>query len=414
MQRDILIVGAGIFGASIAFHLARAGLGERVLLLERGQPAGGATSRAAALLTQVRDDPALIALVQETFRAIATLEDEFAEDVGRRTVGALHAGPATQADALRAIAAHAARFGIAGEWLEGDAARTAVSRRAPWLAPEQAACAVFFPDECFVEPYLLSTAYQRAAGQLGVKLRLDSDVCAIRHADGQTQSVELTDGTLLPASIVINAAGAWANLLSVPLGLPLPMAPVRSQYWISEPAECFPRDGAIVLLPEIRAYARPEVGALLFGVREKTPVAADPRTLPADLAGFVFDPDDAEGWNNLAEGADYLLPYFPRLESLGIAHYITGPSNYTPDGRLILGRHPDIGGLFVATGCNGNGIAFSGGVGRFIADLVCDRPGFLPADLAAGFAPARVGQFDPFSPEFLNACAATRSKKRSG
>ena len=412
--RDILIIGGGIFGASVAFHLARRGLGERVLILERGQPAGGATSRAAALVTLVRDDPAQIRLAQETFRVIEVLEGEYGESIGRHTVGALHAAPRSHAEALRVRAAHCARFGIAAEWLENDAAHAAAARLAPWLAPEAFDVAVHYPGECYVEPYLFSTAYQRVAGQLGVRTRLAADVAAIEHDDGRVSGVRLRDGEQLPARIVINAAGAWANLLSVPAGLPLPMAPVRSQYWISEPADCFPRDGAIVLLPAIRAYARPEVGALLFGVREHAPAVADPRLLPADLAGFVFDPDDPDGWSNLAEGAESLLPYFPRLESLGIAHYLTGPSNYTIDNQLILGPHPTLGGLFIASGCNGSGISFSGGVGRLLAEWVCGEAGFLPLDLTAGFAPDRHADFDPFSPEFLAACTVARANKSSG
>lgn len=412
--RDIIIIGGGIFGASIAFHLARRGLGERVLILERGQPAGGATSRAAALVTLVRDDPAQIRLAQETFRAIATLENEYGEDIGRHTVGALHAAPRSHADALQARAAHCAGFGITSAWLEDDAAHAAAAQRAPWLAPAAFDVAVYYPDECYVEPYLFSTAYQRVAGQLGVRTQLGADVAAIECHDGTVSGVRLQDGSSLPARIVINAAGAWANLLSVPTGLPLPMAPVRSQYWISEVAPCFPRDGAIVLLPEIRAYARPEVGALLFGVRERSPAVADPRQLPADLAGFVFDPADPDGWANLAEGAEPLLPYFPALETLGIAHYLTGPSNYTVDSQLILGRHPNLSGLWVASGCNGSGISFCGGVGRLLAEWVCCEPGFLDSTLQARMAPARHGDFDPFSPDFLAACTAARANKSSG
>lgn len=414
VDRDILIIGGGIFGAAIAFYLARRGQGKRVQILERGQPAGGATSRAAALVTLVRDDPAQIHLAQETFRAIEILEREFGECIGRHTVGALHAAPRSHADALRARAAHCAAFGIASEWLEDASAHAAAARLAPWLAHEAFDVAVYYPDECYVEPYLFSTAYQRVAGQLGVSTRLNADVVAIEHANGQVSGVRLADGEFLPARIVINAAGAWANLLSVPTGLPLPMAPVRSQYWISEPAACFPRDGAIVLLPAIRAYARPEVGALLFGVREQRPAVADPRSLPADLAGFVFDENDPDGWANLAEGAEPLLPYFPRLESLGIAHYLTGPSNYTIDNQLILGPHPTLSGLFIASGCNGSGISFSGGVGRLLAEWVCDEPVLLSPELALGLAPGRHGNFDPYTPEFLAACTFARANKSSG
>ena len=216
---------------------------------------------------------------------------------------------------------------------------------------------------------------------------------------------------MLPANIVVNAAGAWSNLLSVELGLPLPMAPVRSQYWITERSPEFARSGPIVFMTDIRAYARPEVGALLFGARESAPAVADPRELPENLQGFVFDAADPDGWDNLAEAFDPLSRYFPAIERLGMAHYITGPSNYTPDGQPIVGASAAIAGLLVATGCNGSGITYSGGVGRLITELICGETPFMDA---RRLDPARALQIDPFAPVFLQACAQARATKSTG
>ena len=415
MERDILIVGGGIFGAAIAFALGQRGLGKRVLLLERRQLAHAATSRAAALVTLVRDKEHFIPLVQETYRAIETLREDFAEDVGLRPVGALHVASDSAADltnnsageTLRQLAVRCAEYGITSETLTP----TDAADRAPWLNVKAFDTALYFPQESYVEPYLLCTAYARAAVQMGAKLRLDSNVRHIRVETQRVSGVELADGTFLPARIVINAAGAWGGLLCAELGVPLPMAPVRSQYWITETDALFPRNSPIVLLPEIRAYARSEVGALLFGVRESDTAVADPRQLPADLAGFVFDAEDADGWDNLAEGAEHLRRFFPAIDRIGIAHYITGPSNYTPDGNLILGNIDGIDGLFVATGCNGAGIAVSGGVGRLIAELVAGQATFVNP---APHRPQRRGNFDPFAPEFQRLCADARSRKTSG
>ena len=406
VDRDVLIIGGGIFGAAVAYDLARHGLGERVLLLERLQPAAGATSRAAALVTQVRDKPDQMVLAQQTLRTITELEQVYGEDIGRRTVGALHVAPASHLHVLQARADLAAAHGIACTWLSHTDALT----RAPWLAPTSFDHAVLFPDDCYVEPYLFATALLRAACTQGVQIEA-AEATHILVENQCIQGVGLADGRSLPARTVVNAAGAWASLLSAPLGLPLPMAPVRSQYWITEPSPLFPRDGAIVLMPAVRAYARPEVGALLFGMRERQQQVADPRTLPADLTGFVFDTRDADGWGNLADGADELAPYFPALNTLGIAHYLTGPSNYTPDGQLVVGAAPHVKGLFVASGCNGSGISFAGGVGRLVGELVRGTPPFinpLPC------APGRRGNFDPFAPDFLAACAAARASKTSG
>jgi 4-methylaminobutanoate oxidase (formaldehyde-forming) len=405
-DRDILIIGGGIFGAAVAYDLARHGLGKRVLLLERLQPAAGATSRAAALVTQVRDKPDQMALARQTLRTITELEQVYGEDIGRRTVGALHVAPASHWHVLQARADLAAAHGMAFAWLSPADALA----RAPWLAPAAFDHALFFPDDCFVEPYLLTTALLRVACTLGVRVEV-ANVARIAVDSQRIRGVDLADGRRLPATTVVNAAGAWANLLSTPVGLPLPMAPVRSQYWITEPSPLFPRDGAIVLMPAVRAYARPEVGALLVGLRERQQQVADPTTLPADLSGFVFDTTDPDGWANLADGADELAPYFPALNTLGMAHYLTGPSNYTPDGQLVVGAAPDIAGLYVASGCNGSGISFAGGVGRLVGELVRGTTPFV--DPLPG-APARRGHFDPYTPDFLAACAAARALKTSG
>ncbi len=405
-SRDIVIIGGGIFAAAIAWYLARQGQGHRVTILERGHPAGGATSRAAALVTQIRDDPVLVGLARETFLAMQALEAD-GEHLGRHDAGALHVVSHPGAEALLRRAEAAAALGVRSQ----RPSRAEVQVRAPWLRRQACDCAVFFPDDCYVDPYLLASAYLKAAVRGGVRLMRDADVRHVLHADAQVTGVELSDGRRLDARVVVNAAGAWANLLSVELGLPLPMAPVRSQYWITEHAPIFPRNGAIVFMPEIRAYARPEIGGLLFGIRERSPAVVDPRQLPADLSGFVFDPADADGWENLAEGAETLEAFFPAVRSLRIAHYVTGPSSYTHDGQLILGASRSIDGLFVAAGCNGSGITFSGGVGRLLAELVLDATPFIPP---ARFDPARRGSFDPHAPAFLARCAATRAGKASG
>jgi sarcosine oxidase, subunit beta len=407
VQRDILIIGCGIFGAAIAWALGRRGLGHRVLILDRQPQASGATSRAAGLVTQVRSDPALQALAGETLAAIELLKSRFGEDVGCHRVGALHVGPLSQQAALAHLLAACNAAGIRGQWQD----KAQVLAHSPWLNPEAFDMAAFFPDECFVDPYLLSSAYLRGAQQMGAKLRLDTRVAHIQHQTGVVTGVALEGGAVLPARIVVNAAGAWSNLLSVELGLPLPMAPVRSQYWITERSPEFPPDGPMVFMTDIRAYARPEVEALLFGIRESTPAVADPRELPENLQGFVFDAADPDGWGNLADAFEPLSRYFPAIERLGIAHYITGPSNYTPDGQPIVGASAKVAGLLVATGCNGSGITYSAGVGRLIAELICGETPFVDA---SRLDPARALQIDPFASAFLQACAHARATKSTG
>jgi 4-methylaminobutanoate oxidase (formaldehyde-forming) len=359
------------------------------------------------LVTQVRSDPTLQALAGETLAAINVLEACFGQDVGCHRVGALHVGSLAQHEALTHLLTVCTAAGIRGQWQD----KAQVMAQSPWLNPIAFDIAAFFPDECFVDPYLLASAYLRGALQMGAKLQLDTRVAHIKHQAGAVTGVALEDGTVLPTGIVVNAAGAWSNLLSVELGLPLPMAPVRSQYWITERLPEFSPGGPIVFMTDIRAYARPEVGALLFGIRENAPAVAAPRELPENLQGFVFDAADPDGWGNLAESFEPLSRNFPAIERLGIASYITGPSNYTPDGQPIVGASVMIAGLLVATGCNGSGITYSGGVGRLIAELICGETPFVNA---SRLDPERALHIDPFSPTFLQTCAHARATKSTG
>ena len=432
MQRDIIIVGGGIIGAAVAYALGLRGMGERVCIIERAQPAAAATSRAAALVTLVRDKPNLIALVKETYSAIARLEKTQHEDVGRHQSGALYVAPQSHHASLQALAQICAEHGISHRELD----KAQALQHAPWLKPEAFDVAFFFEQEIYCDPYQLASAYLRGATRMGAKL-LHGEVASIHQGEAPAattqaakageaeedattkpatkpraaQGVTLADGTYLPASQIVVAAGAWSSLLAEPLGIALPMAPVRSQYWITQTAPHFARDGAIVLMPEIQAYARPEVGALIFGIREQHAVAANPRTLPADLSRLVFDADNPDGFNDLVENADKLNRYFAHFEQTGIAHHMSGPSCYTSDGALVLGEAEHISGLYFATGYNGGGIAFAAGMGRVIAELI---EGVKPYTDIAAHRPERLGYFDAFAPEYLQHCATSRSNKTSG
>jgi 4-methylaminobutanoate oxidase (formaldehyde-forming) len=193
------------------------------------------------------------------------------------------------------------------------------------------------------------------------------------------------------------------------MGVGLPMAPVRSQYWITERADIFSSDSPMVLLPDAQAYARPEGGSLLFGIREKKSLAASPKNVPKDITDFVFSAD--EGMNDLFENGERLARFFPAFYDIGIKYYVAGFSGYTPDSQLILGAVPGTDGFLVASGCCGAGISVAGGVGLGIAELASGRPN--PLDFSE-FEINRFGEIDPFGAEWLNKCASARSNKVSG
>lgn len=400
---DVLIVGGGIFGCGIAWHCARLGA-NRVIVLERDTLAFAATSRAAGLLTRARAKPALMPLVAQTYADLSALEAELGEALDLRQVGSLHvAASDARWRELRQLAALAESAGLAVEWLEADEA----SRRVPWLNPD-AILAAFMPDDAFIDPYRLAMAYARAARARGVTLRQGVAVQSLQRQGDRVTGAVTAQGAI-SAGCVVDATGAWANVLAASLGTGLPVVPVRSQYWITAPDPLFPPEHPIVILPDANAYSRPELGGLLFGLRERRSLSFDPRQLPHELSDFPLGEDG--GWPSLIEGAPLLRRFLPALDCLGIAHYIAGLSTYTPDGLPVLGAVPSVGDFLAATGCSGAGIAIVGGVGAGIAALAAGRP--CPFDLTP-FRPERFGRVDPFGSHFRRQCEQARSGKVSG
>ncbi len=403
-RADLVIIGGGILGCAIAWHYARWGTG-RAILLERDTLAFAATSRAAALLTRARAKTALMPLIAQTYADVAALETELEEPLDLQRVGSLHvAASEPRQQELRELITVAEATGLQVEWLTADEA----VRRVPWLNPEAIAAAAFMPDDAFIDPYRLTMAYARAAKQRGVKLLQGTAVHGFRCPDNRVTGV-ITDQGIIYSRYVVDAAGAWANLLAMPLGVGLPMAPVRSQYWITTPDPLFPPDHPIVILPDARAYSRPELGGLLFGLRERQSVSFDPRRLPDESSEFALG--DEDGWSSLVEGAPALRQFLPMLDRLEIAHHVAGLSTYTPDGLFVLGPVPETRGFLAATGCSGAGIAAAGGVGASIAALAMGKT--PPFDLTP-FRPDRFGSVDPFDPQFRQRCEWARSNKVSG
>jgi 4-methylaminobutanoate oxidase (formaldehyde-forming) len=402
---DFIVIGGGIFGCSIAWYLARAGAG-KVTVVERQGLAAATTSRAAALLTRIRLKPGQTALGTETRRAIEELEEESGSSLEQHRVGSLHiaASPQTQAG-LEELAAAAAEHSEPFEWIDPEE----TFKRIPWLQTERELRVGFMPEDSYLDPYQLAMTYAGAAKARGVEFLLETEVTGLMRSGDRITGVR-TAGRDIEAGCVIDAAGPWAGILAAEAGWHLPLAPVRSHYWITAPGPLFPTDNPYVILPDAHAYTRPEVGGLLFGLRDRASLSCDPRELPADLAAPVF-PADPEGWDVLIESGPGLQEFFPALAEAELAHYVAAPSTYTPDGQFVLGALPGVSGMLVASGCCGAGIACSGGVGRAIAELATDQASHFELE---GCRPDRFGEIDSFSESWRELCAQGRSGKTSG
>lgn len=399
------VIGGGMFGCAIAYYYTRNNPGKKIIVIERNEICNAATSRAAALMTVVRSKQAYIPLALETYRAVAQMEKQLGESLNLRRAGMMHVaasdGTVKELEQLMDIAR---KFDQPYGYLSNNEAQ----QMCPWLKTDEALRIGFVPGEAYCDPYLLGTFYARCAKQQGAEIIQGCAVTEVLYEGGAVQGVKTSLGTV-EADVVINAAGAWAPIWARAALTVIPMAPVRSQYWITEKADIFPANGPMVLLPDARAYARPEGGALLFGVRERRSLYASPDKIPADISEFVFSED--KGMNDLAENAGLLSGFFPAFYETGIKYYVAGFSGYTPDGDLVMGKVPGVDNFLLASGCCGAGIAVSGGVGLALAELAAGKEPVF--DLSA-FNAARFGKIDPFSAEWLEKCAMARFVKRSG
>ncbi|HYC38549.1 MAG TPA: FAD-binding oxidoreductase [Usitatibacter sp.] len=398
----VAIIGGGVLGCSIAWHLAKGG--ERdVVVLERNEVGSGATARSAGLVSRGRLHRETLKLVRRTREAIAELEAALGEPVGFHKVGSVRAAtsPERQAE-LAAMDALLREDGVAVKNIDAKEAL----ERLPWLDASTAGHISYVEDDGYVDAYQLASAYARAARELGVTIRRGVSVERIVHDGTRVLGLETGAGRI-DAPVVVDAGGAWAIGIAASLGVALGTTPVRSHYYITAPAPLTRRDHPVVYLPDARAYARPEVGGLLLGVQEPQSRTYDARTLPPDIADFPLSAAE-DDWDVLLDNAPVLREYIPRLDDLPLAHHITGLSTYTPDGKFILGRAGEVEGFFVAGGCCGTGVSASGGIGDSVASLVLGRE---PAVDLTAFRPERFGVFDPYSEEFRARCAAARAGK---
>lgn len=403
---DVIIIGGGLLGCATAYQLAKRKAG-KVLLLDANEIASQASSRAACLLTRARTKPALMEMVQETYDCIDEIERLLGESLELQQCGSV---TISSSDAslkeLEALEEAAVRFGIPNERID----RRRLKELLPWMEVSAVEEALYMPTDAFIDCALLCSGYARAARVLGAELRPNTKVKAIVAVGGKATGVELADGEKVPASVVVNAAGSWANLLMRPLGIGLPFTPVRSHFWITgtTPGR-FPANHPFTVIPDARAFTRSDVGALIIGLRESGCQAFNPDTLTDKLEDFDFN--KAAEWEVLDECAPLLQRYLPDIETLGIAHYVAGPSCYVPDAKFIIGQVRPYEGLYAVAGCCGGGVAAGGGMGRLAAELILREEPFVDP---SGFAPDRFGTVDPFSAEFQKRCADARSNKKGG
>lgn len=382
---DVIVVGGGIWAASTALHLVRRTPGIRVVVLERGpRVACETTSQAAGQVGQLRTSPLMVAAVGRTLSLLATFRERTGHDPGFVRSGSLHLAISPERlAALRRTAVHVKTLGVAADEVDRAAAREFVPR----LDPAGVAGAVFVPGDGYVDAPRCARAYAAAAADGGAVFRTAVDVTAIRVAGGRVRGVDTADGPLAAAAVVVTG-GPWTATLLSPLGFSVPAVAIRLQQLRTVADPLLTPGHPVVRVPDASCYLRPESGGLLYGYIDPHALVLDPAGGGAG-GGPLRTADITPDEPLMAEARQRLAGVLPTLASLAVDHHRQGMVTCTPDASYVLGGVPDVGGLFVATGCSAMGISGSAAVGSWLAELVVE--GRTEDDLTP-FSPGRFGR----------------------
>ena len=369
-QARVVIVGGGIVGCSLAYHLAKRGCGD-VVLLERRQLTCGTTWHAAGLVGQLRATQNLTRLAQYTAGLYSSLGEETGQETGFKQRGSLAlATTQERLEELKRGASMAHCFGLEVEVLTP----TEALKLWPLMDIGDLAGAVFLPKDGQTNPVDTTQALAKGAKAGGVRIFEDTPVTAILHHGGRVAGVRTGKGEITAETVVISS-GMWSRELAASVGVTLPLHAAEHFYVVTEPIPGLPSTLPVLRDPDSRAYFKEDAGKLLIGWFE---AVAKPWGMDGIPESFCFDqlPADLEHIEPLIEQA---VRRVPALAKTGIQVFFNGPESFTPDDRYLLGEAPELKNLFVAAGFNSIGIQSAGGAGKVLADWILD--GHPPMDL---------------------------------
>ena len=360
-QARVVVVGGGIIGCSTAYHLAKLGCSD-VLLLERAKLTSGSTHHAAGLVGQLRTSAGITQLLGHSVALYENIEKETGLATGWKMNGGLRLActPERMIELQRqATTAHS--FGLEMHLLTPSEARELW----PLMAIDDVVGAAFLPTDGQANPSDITQALAKGARMHGAVLREDCAVTGVELRDGRVTAVMTTEGRVA-CEVVVNCCGQWAREFGSLAGVNVPLVSIQHQYMITEAI-----DGVSSNLPTLRdpdrlTYYKEEVGGLVMGGYEPNPL---PWAVDGIPDGFHFSLLDSD-WEHFEQFMNLALPRVPALQGAGVKQLLNGPESFTPDGNFILGEAPELSGYYVGAGFNAFGIASGGGAGKALAEWI--------------------------------------------
>lgn len=382
-RAHVVIIGGGVIGTSVAYHLTKLGCAD-IVLLEQGQLSSGTTWHAAGLVGQLRASESGTRLVQYSTQLYAELENETGLSAGYKQCGGVTvARTEDRMVQLRRTAANAAAFDLECELLTPEQAR----ERYPVMRVDDLVGAIWLPADGKANPTDLTGALAKGARMRGTRIIEHIRVLDVLSAGGRVTGVR-TDAGDIEAEIVVNCAGQWAKQVGAMAGVNVPLHSAEHFYVVTETIDGVHTDLPILRDPDGYTYFKEEVGGLVIGGFEpeaKPWVAPDKIPYP-----FEFQLLD-EDWDHFEILMNSALLRIPALAETGIKKFYNGPESFTPDNQFILGEAPGLANFFVGAGFNSVGIASAGGAGRALAEWIVN--GAPTTDLTS----VDIRRFAPFN-----------------
>ncbi len=372
-QARAVIIGGGIIGCSTAYHLAKLGWSD-VVLIERAKLTSGSTWHAAGLVGQLRTSANITQLLKYSVELYNTLEAETGLATGWKMNGGLRlACNGERMTEIQRQATTAHSFGLEMSLLTPKEAQDLW----PLMDVSDLVGAAFLPTDGQANPADIAQSLAKGARSRGVKIIEDTLVTGFVIEKGRAVGV-VTDKGTIRCEAVVNCAGQWAREVGALAGVSVPLQSVQHQYIVTE-AMGAPKNLPTLRDPDRLIYFKEEVGGLVMGGYEHNPIAWEPNGAAGDLPrDFAFQLLDTN-FDHFEPLLQQALARVPGLATAGIKQIINGPESFTPDGNFILGEAPEVENFYVGAGFNAFGIASGGGAGRALAEWVA--AGEQPMDL---------------------------------
>src|SRR5436190_6666329 len=357
----VVIIGGGIVGCSVAYHLTKLGWRD-VLVLERRQLSCGTTWHAAGLVGQLRSSHNLTRLASYGAVLYEQLEAETGQATGFRRSGSISvARTAERMIELKRGASMAKCFGVDVELISPREA----GRLWPLMRTDDLAGAVWIPRDGRTNPIDTTLALAKGARQGGATIVENVTVTAIHRERGAATGVS-TDSGDVACEVVVNCAGLWGRDVGRMAGVNVPLHASEHFYIVTEPLDGVTRDLPVLRDTDGYIYVREEVGGLLMGGFEPVAKPWGMDGVPEDFA-FSLLPED---WEHFRVFMEQAIVRIPALETAPVRRHVNGPESFTPDNRYMLGEAPELRNFFVAAGFNSVGIASAAGAGKALAEWI--------------------------------------------